>query len=161
MTTKYQKQQKRYEEEKKKAENSPTRLDKKSIIYVVLFSFFIAIVCFAIMVDIRGYLIRHDPNWTVTIGQVQSIEEIIGMNQTKAGNRIEIIGYKIKYYYMVDSIGYEQEYIYGARKIDLRRFVGFVKPFDSIEIYYKKEDPKNSYINFNLNSEFYRNEKNE
>ena len=154
MTTRYEKQQKKYkeEEQRKKAKNSSVRIDKKSIIYIVLLFCFFAMIGFVVMVDFRGYLIRHDSNWAVTIGQVQSIEKNTVMSQTKAGNKNRV-GYKIKYYYMVDSVEYKQEYISWAAQIDFLRFVGYVKPLDSIEIYYKKKDPKNSYINFNINNE--------
>jgi len=160
MTTKYQKQQKKYKEEQKKAENSSTRLDLKSITYIVLFLCSIAILCFVITTDIKGYLIQQNPNWTKTTGQVQSIEKITGIKQTKIGNQVETTGYKIKYYYVVNNVVYEQVYLSGTGQKNLHRFINFVKPLDSIEVYYKKKCPKSSYINFNTNSDFYRNEKN-
>ena len=160
MTTKYQKQEKKYkEEEKRNVENPLIHFDKKSIIHIALFFCFIIIGYFAVTMDFQGYFVQHNPNWTTATGQVQSIDKIVGMEQTRAGNQITTIGYKIKYCYIINGIKYEQKYIYGKTKTNLREFVNFVKPLDNVEIYYEKKDPKNSYINININSDFYKKEK--
>ena len=156
MTTKYQKQQKRYEEERKKSESLTTRLDKKSIIYTVLLFCIMVVLYFIITKDIKGHLIQQNPNWTKATGQVESIEIITGIEQTRIGNQMATIGYKIKYYYLADSVVYEQVFLSGKGQRNLQEFINFVKPLDSIEVHYKKKKPQNAYINFNINSDFYR-----
>ena len=162
MTTKSQKREKKDREEqkeKKRDKKLSIPWDKKSIIVLVSLFCCLVIFLFVITIDIKGYLVQNNPKWTMTTGFVLSIDEITGMKQTMAGGKIEKVGYKIKYYYMVDSIGYEQEYITGTTQNNLREFINFVRPLDSIEIYYKKKKPNNSYINFNINSDFYKNKK--
>ena len=160
MTTRYQKQQKKDKEEKERIGNLPIRIDRKSIIYLISFFCFLVIVLFVITIDIKGHLVQHSQNWTMATGHVLSVDEITWMTQTKAGNQMRTVGYKIKYYYMVDDVVYEQEYILGMGKWNTHKFINFVNPSDSIEVYYEKKSPKNSYINTNINSDFYKNTKN-
>ena len=108
------------------------------------------------MVDVKAYLIQHNRNWAITTGQVLSIEEITGWKQTMEGGQLYRLGYKIEYSYIVDSIRYEQSYFSGKKS--LVEFARFIKPFDNIEVYYKKKKPKESYINMNINSDFYKKE---
>jgi|GEM_PF-2431078 len=151
MTTKYQKQQKGI---KKNIRNLKIRLiclDKKSIVRIVLIFCGMASLGVLMTVDIKGNLIRQSPNWATTMGQVQSIEVITGIEQTKTGNQIATRGHKIKYYYVVDGVVYEQEVFIGRGQRNSDRFISFIKPLDSIEIYFKKKRPQKSYINFDIN----------
>ncbi len=132
------------------------RWDRKSTIYLSLFLTSIAVFCFFTMVDVRGYLIRHDSNWSVTIGQIQSVESMEGIEQTKAGNRQVTIGYKIKCSYKVDDGTYTKDYVFGSRIKAVTKFVCSVNQMDTVEIYYKKEDPDESYLNIDLGSGFYQ-----
>ncbi len=158
MTTKYQKQQQRYEAEKKK-KDIPSSWDKAStkwVTYLLIGGVLFFIIAGA---DIRGYLIRNDTSWASTIGRVQSIEPMEGMDQSKVGNRRVTIGYKIKYRFEVDGVIYTKESVFGSRLKKITSFVGAIKPTDIVEVYYKKENLNESHINIDIDSGFYKNRK--
>jgi len=155
MTTKNQKQPKKYKEDKSK--NIRIYLDysdKKAIIRTTLIILFFATFYFLVKVDIKDFFIRHNRSWAITIGEVQSIEDITGIEHTLVGNRITTFAYKIEYCYIVGGIRYKQMYVSG--RTNVVDFVSFIRPFDKIEIYYKKKNPTESYINFDTNSDFYK-----
>jgi hypothetical protein len=128
--------------------------DKKAIVRTALLILFFAAFFFVAKVDIKDFLIRHDPTWTKTVGQIQSVEDITGITHTRVGSRITTIAYKIEYSYMVKGVRYEQIYVSGRENV--ADFVRFIKPSDKVEIYHKKKNHKKSYINFDIDSDFYR-----
>jgi len=152
MTTRYQKQQKKYKEEekRKKSGNSTIRLDKKSVVYIVLLFCAFAIFYFIMTEDIKGALIRQSPSWTKTMGQVQSIEVVTGIEQTRIGSQTTTKGHRIRYYFLTDGVVYKQEVFIGRGQGNAQRFINFVEPLDSIEVYYKKRNPRRSRINFDI-----------
>ncbi len=44
----------------------------------------------------NNFFIRDNKDWNIAIGKIDSIEGFFGISQTRAGNRIITIGYKIK-----------------------------------------------------------------
>ena len=128
--------------------------DKKAIKRTALLFLFFAAFFFVAKVDIKDFLIRHDPTWTKTIGEIQSIRDITGIEHTLEGNRITTFAYKIEYCYIVKGIRYEQVYLSG--RTNVADFVRHIRPLDKVEIYHKKKKPEESYINFDIYSDFYR-----
>ncbi len=159
MTTKSQKQEKLYKEELKNKKKQGIRLqwDGKSTIITISIVAFLALFYFAATTDIRGYFIQKNKNWIATVGEIQSIEKITGVDQSRTGNKIKVTGYKIAYKYSVNGIDYKKENIGSS---NLFRFVSYIYTLEDwkVEVYYKKTNPDESYLNTDLKSKFYNDE---
>lgn len=129
--------------------------NKNSItIFIVVTLLSVGSVLF-VTTDFKNYLVRNSPEWTSTIGRIDTINELTGMNQTRSGNKIIITGYKVEYTYLIEDEEYRAEAFISPLKKEFIYFAFKTKKEWKIEVYYKKGDRTNSYINSNLNSCFY------
>jgi len=93
----------------------------------------------------NSQLVRYDSE---IMGQIESIDKIIGIDQTEEGGKVVIKGYDIKYKYEVDR----NEFIKTetVSKIGLRRGQRIrlfkLTEGDSLRIKYKSEHPDKSMI---------------
>jgi hypothetical protein len=148
MTTKFQKSIKK---------ESQNQWDKKSIITLIIFCSLIIFFVLILSIDIKGIFIQNDKNWNSTTGIIQSIENVTIMEQTRTGNRNQVVQYKIRYLYIVNDVEYNKEIVQSANMVTNRLINRIDYPRNcKIEILYKKDNPSNSYINTNINSNFYK-----
>ncbi len=130
--------------------------DKRSIMIFFIVVFLLVGVVLFITLDYKAFFIRHRGNWTTTVGRIDSIEKLTGINQTRMGNIISVTGYRIEYTYLVDTDEYHAETIISPLENDFIDFAAKVKNEWVIEIYYKKEKFTDSYVNTDLKSAFYK-----
>lgn len=95
MTTRLEKQRKRYEEEKKKKIEG-VKWDKKDTITSSALVLLIVLLLIAFNIDFKAYYLENNPNWAIACGKITDIESIDVMEQTRGGNRFTIGGYFIK-----------------------------------------------------------------
>ena len=151
MTTRYEKEKKRYEEEEKK-KNKPAEWDRESIVILALVSSAILLSVIATNIDFIGYYVRNNLNWSTTCGEVISITPHDNMEQTRGGNRYVTEGYFVEYNYIVDSTLHQSSIYLSSRAIRNKLFVHKIKKDGSIKVYYKKNDHKESHIDINVES---------
>jgi hypothetical protein len=156
MTTKLQKREKEYQLKKMNEMKSHQKWDKKSIIISIIISSFLVSVLVISSIDIKGIFIRNNHNWNTINGTILSYEKATTIDQTLAGNIPRTTHYKIQCLYIVDKIEYKQD-IMLKPNIANRFFAQIEYPINKeIEIFYKKDNPTYSYINTNINSDFYK-----
>ena len=130
--------------------------DKKSLLILSIIIFLLVGTILFISVDFKEFFIRNSSNWTATVGRIDSIEELTGINQTRMGNKIAVTGYKIEYTYLIGDDELHAETIISPLKNEFIAYAIEVKKKWEIEIYYKKTKITDSYVNTNLGSTFYK-----
>lgn len=129
--------------------------DKKSLTIIFIIIMLLIGITLFVTVDFEGPFIRNSLNWAATVGRIDSIEELTGINQTRMGNKISITGYRVKYTYLVEAKEYHTTAILSSSKSEFISFISETKNEWGIEVYYKKGAVTKSYINSNLKSVFY------
>ncbi len=145
MTTRLEKQRKRYDEEKKKKKIEGVKWDKKDTITSSALVLLIVLLLIAFNIDFKAYYLENNPNWAIACGKITDMESFDVMEQTKGGNRFTIGGYLIKYIYQIDNILYMDSIYFSSRM----RFGSIPRIGDSRKVYYKKTDHTKSHINLN------------
>jgi hypothetical protein len=143
---------------KKQGKETLIKWDKKSIIFLIAFSSVIILFFSVLSIDVKGLFIQNNENWNSSVGTILSIENVAIMEQTRTGNTTRTIQYKILCSYVVNQVEYKQEIIHPTN-IATNRLLNWIKyPKNrEVEILYQKDNPTNSYINTNINSDFYKN----
>jgi hypothetical protein len=160
MTTKLQKREKEYQLKQENEIKSHSKWDKKSIFILIAISSVLISIIVLDSIDVKSIFLQKNQNWDTTVGAILSLEEVRTMDQTLAGNRTSIIQYRIQCSYIVSQTEYKQEIIHINDRA-INRFLAWIKypKNKEIEIFYKKDNPANSCINTNINSEFYKNKR--
>lgn len=156
MTTRLVKSQKKYELEKAKKVNS-AKWDKRSVISLLLFSCFVGLFCIILSIDIKGFFIRNNKNWITTSAKIESIDNQNIVEQTKAGSINKTLGYNFRYTYVVNDVVYNKN-LYLPKPVS-QKLVNLLRKNNSswvVEIYYKENNPDESYINIDIDSYFYK-----
>ncbi|MBD8389026.1 hypothetical protein [Dysgonomonas sp. BGC7] len=151
MTTRYRKEQIRYEEEKKKRFEN-IKWDKKSIVILILIILFILSIIIALNIDFKGYLVKNNKDWSITCGQIISVRPIESMEQTRGGNIFVTEGYIVKYTYEVDQTMYEDSLYLISRAIRNKLLLNKLKEEDSRKVYYNRVNHKESHLDTDLES---------
>lgn len=95
--------------------------DIKSIVRLLILCGILAIFFFFLLFDVKDFYIKHNPNWATTIGEALSVREITGIEQNRTGCKITTMAYELEYYYIVDSVKYEQTCL--SRKPQIMSFI--------------------------------------
>lgn len=151
MTTKYEKEKKRYEEEDRKRFGA-IKWDKKSIIILVIIILSILSLIIVLEIDFKRYSIKSNENWSTTCGNITYIRPIDVMEQTRIGNRYVTEGYIVGYNYVIDGIKYQDSTYLTSRAIRNKLFIKKNKEGDVKRIYYNKTNHKESYLDTDFDS---------
>jgi len=151
MTTRLEKEKKRYEREKNNRFKS-IRWDKKSTIILLSVIIFIISSFIALNVDFKGFYIKNNSNWDTTCGKIIDIKPHTNMDQTKMGNMMVTVGYIVTYEYEIDKVIYSGTKYLSSRAIKNKLFIHGTYEGDIRKIFYNKMDPEESHIEIDLES---------
>ncbi len=147
-------------EKKKKQEKGKDALlvwDKKTSLNAFLIFLGILVIYFIATTDFKTLLVKNDTNWTYTIGKMIKSEPKTSISQSTKGYSEHIVGYNVIYTYTVDGIKYDKEVVLGGIKTsDFIAYSNNIYGKRVVQVYYKKDNPSESHINIDLNSEFYK-----
>ncbi len=156
MTTREKKAEKRYKEEQARRQSETKIWDRQSLFTLLATVLFVGFFVFLTKSDYNNFFIRDNNDWDIAIGKIDSIDELTGINQSRAGNRIMTTGYKIKYTYLIGKDEYSSESTLAPTKNQFVYYAREVIGEWKIGVYYEKKNKSNSRINIDLKSDFYK-----